>query len=287
MDHDAAPSRGHGGGGRAALRSRAFLGVTGARAVVAASGAHPSGLRVQGIAETAQQRAPPGFVPEGGGSTRSPRRCRASTRRRGGCKISGLVEHPLVARPTTSCSRCRGRGGRGLPLRHGVERRRRCGGPASASTTCSPPRGQKPEAHALTFVSAEEPYTDSLTLEQARLPQVMLAYEMDGKPLSRAHGAPVRVVIPEMYGYKNTKWVGRSSRGAEPMRGLLGADGYDRDAWVGAPTVRASRRLVRRFTRTERADPLGARERRSSSSSDRGSSSTCRALGGGRAAGSR
>ena len=37
----------------------------------------------------------------------------------------------------------------------------------------------------------------------------MLAYEMDGAPLPREHGAPVRVVIPEMYGYKNVKWVER------------------------------------------------------------------------------
>ncbi len=37
----------------------------------------------------------------------------------------------------------------------------------------------------------------------------MLAYEMDGKPLRREHGAPVRLVIPEMYGYKNVKWVER------------------------------------------------------------------------------
>ena len=35
----------------------------------------------------------------------------------------------------------------------------------------------------------------------------MLAYEMDGKPLPRVHGAPVRLVIPEMYGYKNVKWL--------------------------------------------------------------------------------
>ena len=47
-----------------------------------------------------------------------------------------------------------------------------------------------PEAHALQFVSAEQPYVDYLTLEQARLPDVMLAYEMDGKPLPREHGAP-------------------------------------------------------------------------------------------------
>ena len=64
-----------------------------------------------------------------------------------------------------------------------------------------------PHAHALQFVSAEEPYVDYLTLNQANLPHVMLAWEMDGKPLLREHGAPVRVVIPEMYGYKNVKWV--------------------------------------------------------------------------------
>ena len=32
---------------------------------------------------------------------------------------------------------------------------------------------------------------------------------MDGKPLSRPHGSPARVVIPEMYGYKGVKWLTR------------------------------------------------------------------------------
>lgn len=40
-----------------------------------------------------------------------------------------------------------------------------------------------PQAGALTFVSAERPYADSLTLAQAELQDVMLPYEMDGKPL--------------------------------------------------------------------------------------------------------
>ena len=57
------------------------------------------------------------------------------------------------------------------------------------------------------FVSAEVPYTDYLTTQQAALHDVMLAYEMDGKPLPREHGAPVRLVIPDMYGYKNVKWL--------------------------------------------------------------------------------
>src|SRR2546422_739588 len=47
--------------------------------------------------------------------------------------------------------------------------------------------GPLPAARALTFVSAERPYVDSLTLEEAHLEDAMLAYEMDGKPLARPH----------------------------------------------------------------------------------------------------
>jgi DMSO/TMAO reductase YedYZ molybdopterin-dependent catalytic subunit len=89
------------------------------------------------------------------------------------------------------------------------------------------------EAKALWFVSAEEPYLDSLTLEQALLPDAMLAYEMDGEPLARAHGAPTRVVIPDMYGYKNTKWVHEIVVGDRVIDGYWEQRGYDRDAWVG------------------------------------------------------
>jgi DMSO/TMAO reductase YedYZ molybdopterin-dependent catalytic subunit len=85
----------------------------------------------------------------------------------------------------------------------------------------------------LSFVSAEKPYVDTLTLRQAELHDAMLAYEMDGVPLAREHGAPVRVVIPEMYGYKNVKWVERITvaDGVEP--GYWEQRGYDVDAWVG------------------------------------------------------
>ncbi|HJU48518.1 MAG TPA: molybdopterin-dependent oxidoreductase [Gaiellaceae bacterium] len=91
-----------------------------------------------------------------------------------------------------------------------------------------------PAATTLTFVSAEEPYVDTLTLEQARLGDVMLAYEMDGLPLTRPHGAPARVVIPEMYGYKNVKWVQRVVVGRDAEPGYWEQRGYDVDAWVGA-----------------------------------------------------
>jgi DMSO/TMAO reductase YedYZ molybdopterin-dependent catalytic subunit len=91
----------------------------------------------------------------------------------------------------------------------------------------------RPEAKAVRFVSAEVPYVDSLSLEQVRLADVMLAYGMDGKPLPREHGAPARVVIPEMYGYKNVKWVRRIELTERVEDGYWEQLGYDRDAWVG------------------------------------------------------
>ncbi|MEP6893245.1 MAG: molybdopterin-dependent oxidoreductase [Gaiellaceae bacterium] len=93
----------------------------------------------------------------------------------------------------------------------------------------------KPQASAtaIRFVSAEPEYNDSLTLDQALLSDVMLAYGMDGGPLSRPHGAPLRLVIPEMYGYKNVKWVTRIDLLPHPEAGYWEHHGYDANAWVG------------------------------------------------------
>jgi sulfoxide reductase catalytic subunit YedY len=88
-------------------------------------------------------------------------------------------------------------------------------------------------AHALEFVSMEVPYVDYLSLQQASLPNVMLAYEMDGKPLRREHGAPVRLIIPEMYGYKNVKWLQQINLVPREQLGYWEELGYDQNAWVG------------------------------------------------------
>lgn len=90
-------------------------------------------------------------------------------------------------------------------------------------------------ARTLRFVSDEVPYDDTLTLEQALSPDAMLAYDMDGKALSAAHGFPARVVMPRMYGYKNVKWVTRIEVETNDDRlGYWEQRGYDKDAWIGA-----------------------------------------------------
>lgn len=90
-----------------------------------------------------------------------------------------------------------------------------------------------PSARAIRFDSLEIPYNDSLTVEQALLPEVMLAYEMDGAPLSRPHGSPARVVIPEMYGYKGVKWLTKMEFLPSQPVGYWEGLGYDQNAWVG------------------------------------------------------
>ena len=95
------------------------------------------------------------------------------------------------------------------------------------------PARPRASGRALRFVSMEVPYVDYLTVPQASLRDVMLAYEMDGKPLAREHGAPVRLVIPEMYGYKNVKWLQAIDVVPEAVNGYWEDLGYDRNAWVG------------------------------------------------------
>jgi DMSO/TMAO reductase YedYZ molybdopterin-dependent catalytic subunit len=41
------------------------------------------------------------------------------------------------------------------------------------------------------------------------LMQPLLVYRMNGQPLTRDHGFPVRLVVQESFGYKNIKWISR------------------------------------------------------------------------------
>ena len=90
-----------------------------------------------------------------------------------------------------------------------------------------------PDAHAVKFYSFDGLYTESLTIEQARHPDVLLAYKLDHKPLSQAQGAPLRLVVPGMYGYKFIKWVDRVELIPQPIDGYWEQNGYDRNAYIG------------------------------------------------------
>lgn len=61
------------------------------------------------------------------------------------------------------------------------------------------------------YVSLETPdggYYVGLDMASAMHPQTLLCYEMNGKPLTLEHGAPLRLVIPVKYGIKHIKRIG-------------------------------------------------------------------------------
>jgi methionine sulfoxide reductase catalytic subunit len=88
------------------------------------------------------------------------------------------------------------------------------------------------DAQALVFYSSDGAYTDALTLDQALAPDVMLAYNMNGKPLPLNQGMPVRLVVPEMYGYKGVKWVNKIELVSKAGPGYWEVRGYDVDAYI-------------------------------------------------------
>ncbi|MFD6888878.1 molybdopterin-dependent oxidoreductase [Streptomyces sp. NPDC059957] len=104
--------------------------------------------------------------------------------------------------------------------------------------------GVRPEARAIRFTCFDGTYTESLTLPQARREDVMVALNMQDKPLSHAHGGPARLYAAPMYFYKSAKWLSGITLTRDVQPGYWEELGYDVDAWVGksngrddAPTV--------------------------------------------------
>lgn len=84
----------------------------------------------------------------------------------------------------------------------------------------------------VTFHSMGGVYRDSLSMQQSRLPDVLVAYDMDGEALSADHGLPLRLVMPRMFGYKGPKWLTRIEFRDQQDTGYWEARGWRIDAWI-------------------------------------------------------
>lgn len=89
------------------------------------------------------------------------------------------------------------------------------------------------KAKFVTMYSLEEPYVDQVTMDQFLHEDNVLAHTMDGEPLTREHGSPLRMVLPQMYGYKGVKWVKELRFVSKMELGYWEQRGYDVDAYVG------------------------------------------------------
>ncbi|WP_229263881.1 molybdopterin-dependent oxidoreductase [Cohnella cholangitidis] len=92
--------------------------------------------------------------------------------------------------------------------------------------------GVQSAAKFVKFYSGDGEYTDTLTLEQANMDDVIVALLHDGKPIHRDYGGPVRLIVPKMYAYKSVKWLDGIELIEREHVGYWEKRGYDTDAWV-------------------------------------------------------
>ncbi len=92
--------------------------------------------------------------------------------------------------------------------------------------------GLKPSAQ-FVIATGGEGYTTNLPLEDCMRDDVILADELDGKPLPLEHGGPVRLVVPHLYAWKSAKFLCGLRFSAKDEPGFWEVRGYHNygDPW--------------------------------------------------------
>lgn len=119
-------------------------------------------------------------------------------------RVSGLVDHPLAL--TYDEIRC-------LPRRQARSRlvcpdtfEDQAQWAGASLREVLQLAGVQAGARQVQYVGADG-YRVTLSLERARQPANLLAYEWEGEPLPRLHGFPLRVVLPDEIGAFWVKWL--------------------------------------------------------------------------------
>jgi DMSO/TMAO reductase YedYZ molybdopterin-dependent catalytic subunit len=97
--------------------------------------------------------------------------------------------------------------------------------------------GLKTTAAGLAFVSTDE-FSAGLTTDVADDPETLLVYEMNGQPLPREHGFPLRLLVPGRYGMKNPKWLAAIHAVTQEYQGW-----YEQRGWNKLGIVKTMSRI--------------------------------------------
>lgn len=125
--------------------------------------------------------------------------------------------------------------------------------------------GVAPSATEVLFEGADDGYVDgagrihfarSLPVERALHDDTLLAYAMNGEPLTENHGAPLRLIVPGWYGVASVKWLRRISVLERPF------DGYYQTARYVIDGVSLRHMEVRSVITTPREGEVVGREPR-------------------------
>ncbi|MEP6747730.1 MAG: molybdopterin-dependent oxidoreductase [Bacteroidota bacterium] len=74
-------------------------------------------------------------------------------------------------------------------------------------------------------------YTTNIALEEALKPDVLLVHTVEEQPLSKEHGGPVRMITPQLYAWKGSKWINRIEFLSSNKLGFWEERGYSNTAY--------------------------------------------------------
>ena len=93
--------------------------------------------------------------------------------------------------------------------------------------------GIRPEAQ-FVMLHSYDGYTTNLPLAAVLADDVLVAHSVFGQPLTREHGAPVRMLVPSRYAWKSAKWLKGIELLAADQAGFWEERGYhnNADPWL-------------------------------------------------------
>jgi DMSO/TMAO reductase YedYZ molybdopterin-dependent catalytic subunit len=86
--------------------------------------------------------------------------------------------------------------------------------------------GVKARSSDLVFRGGDGAFERSLRLEEARRASLLLAYEMNGEPVPRLHGGPLRLIVPGWYAVASVKWLTTIEVVDRPFAGFFQTERY-------------------------------------------------------------
>ena len=92
--------------------------------------------------------------------------------------------------------------------------------------------GSSTEGKYVNFYSFDGTYTEVMPLSEAMGNTSMVVTHLDGVPLPKEHGAPVRLFVNGSYGYKSIKWLSKIEVSTKPLQGYWEQYGYPADARI-------------------------------------------------------
>ena len=185
-------------------------------------------------------------------------------------RIDGLVGHPVeldiaelhggfAQYAVTATLQCAGNRRQELHALRPFRNEVLWGGDAVGTATWRGPRlvdllsaaGVDPRASHVWFEGLDQaavdgrpiPFGGSVAVGRAVRTDVLVATQMNGRPLTAAHGAPARLVVPGFIGARSIKWLGRVTLADRPSENHFQAHGYrivEADSGVAGPAIEAA-----------------------------------------------